>query len=90
VSEFQIDILSTMLRVIFLDRGEGNFTVSAAGRSFEHKLTGSGRWQTAEFKIAPSDITVRASSDLTLHMIEVESQKKRLLTRASRLEAANR
>jgi hypothetical protein len=69
-----------ILRVIYLDRGAGTFTVHAAGRAFSRTLASSGRWQTAEFKIDHADlmadpagahIAIQSTDDMTLHMIEV-------------------
>jgi hypothetical protein len=69
-----------ILRVIFLDRGAGIFTVHAAGRTFEPPLAASGRWRTAEFPIdraafvadpVGAHIVIQAADDLTLHMIEI-------------------
>jgi hypothetical protein len=64
------------VRVVFLDRGTGSFTVRASGREFTSKLGDSGRWRTAEFEVAPArfmdgDITAGGATDLTLHMIEI-------------------
>jgi hypothetical protein len=68
------------LRVTFLDRNEGTFTVHASGREFQAKLNGSGRWKTAEFAIDRAafsaggkgeDITITTGTDVTIHMIEV-------------------
>ena len=68
------------VRVIYLDRGASEFQVIAAGKKFEQKLTGSGRWKTAEFPIAGvsfqtgadgAQLLVTSAGDLTLHMIEV-------------------
>ncbi len=70
----------SVLRVVFLDQGNGTFTVHAAGRTFKGKPGGSGRWKTAEFEIESTaftadsngaDIVIDGDTDLTLHMIEV-------------------
>ncbi len=69
-----------ILRVTFLDQGDGAFTVRGAGRTFRNKLTGSGRWMTAEFEIVPASlgagadgahIAIEGDTSLTLHMIEL-------------------
>jgi hypothetical protein len=71
--EFAASLKSkALLRVIYFDRGSGTFTARSAGRKYERKLTDSGRWQTAEFQIDPGVIAISATTDLTLHMIEVE------------------
>jgi hypothetical protein len=71
---------SAVLRVVYLDRGAGRFTVTASGTTFEQALGGSGRWKTAEFAIdraafaanaGGASVVIEAESDLTLHMIEV-------------------
>ena len=68
------------LRVIFLDQSGGTFAVHAAGRTFHGQLSGSGRWKTAEFEIAPvsfaadadgAHMLIEGDTDITLHMIEV-------------------
>jgi hypothetical protein len=68
---------TSILRVIYLDRGAGTFTVTGAGKAFEQSLAGSGRWKTAEFQIGPgawksdAGIVISTGADVTLHMIEV-------------------
>ena len=67
-----------VVRLIYLDRGPGAFAVNASGRKLEEKMAGSGRWQTAEFKLDRArlcEITVEGNSDLTLHMIEVSRSR---------------
>ena len=68
------------LRVTYLDRNEGTFTVHASDREFKSKLGGSGTWKTTEFDIDRAAFAARADgahiaisgdTDLTLHMIEV-------------------
>jgi hypothetical protein len=68
-----------ILRVTYLDRNEGTFTVRASGREFHGKLGASGRWKTAEFEIdkaaftadGGAQIALRGDADVTLHMVEV-------------------
>jgi len=71
---------SVVIGVIYLDRGNGMFTVRAAGRKFEQPLGRSGRWRRAAFKIDrvsfasdgnSAHVTIVAAADLTLHMIEI-------------------
>jgi hypothetical protein len=65
---------TALLRVIYLDKGTGTFEVAAAGMKFQQTLGGSGRWQTAEFKLggaALEEIGISAAADVTLHMVEV-------------------
>ncbi len=72
-----LDGRKVTVRVIYLDRGAGSFTVRAPGGESTVKLGDSGRWKTAEFKVASArfaegpHIAIRGDSDLTLHMIEV-------------------
>jgi hypothetical protein len=68
-----------VVRVIYLDRGSGKFRIRACGGAFKRALTGSGRWQTAEFEVKAAKFTageahasIGAGAELTLHMIEVE------------------
>ncbi len=71
---------SIVVRVTFLDQGSGTLTVHASGQTLQHKMSGSGRWQTAALGIAPASlnaaadgahITIECDADLTLHMLEV-------------------
>jgi hypothetical protein len=65
------------LRVTYLDQGDGTLTVLASGRPLQSKLGASGRWKTTEFDISAASftsgapITVQATFDVALHMIEV-------------------
>jgi hypothetical protein len=70
----------TVVRVFFLDRGTGSFTLRASGKESTMRLSGSDRWKSAEFEVARAhftgpeevpDIRVGGDCDLTLHMIEV-------------------
>jgi hypothetical protein len=65
-----------VIRVIYLDRGAGEFHVAAPGAEFHQKLAGTGRWQTMERTLDPirgalAPIAIKTECDLTLHMIEV-------------------
>jgi hypothetical protein len=69
-----------LLRVTYLDRGTGVFTVQAAGREFRVQLGDSGRWKSVQFDIARGQLTanaagahlsIRGERDVTLHMVEV-------------------
>jgi hypothetical protein len=61
------------VRVTYLDRGTGAFTLRTAGQEFQAKLTATGRWKTAQFDAShsPADIAITADTLLTLHMVEV-------------------
>ena len=61
------------VRVTYLDRGTGAFTLRTAGQEFQGKLTATGRWKTAQFDAghSPAGIAVTADTLLTLHMVEV-------------------
>jgi hypothetical protein len=60
------------VRVTYLDKGRGGFTIGAGGRKFHQELKGSGHWRTAEFQAPhPEVIAVDGDTGLTLHMIEV-------------------
>jgi hypothetical protein len=69
-----------LLRVVYLDRGAGRFTIRASGKTFEQAVGDSGRWKTAQFDIDHAAITadgeiahiaLDTEGDLTLHMIEI-------------------
>ncbi len=75
-----LDGTKVTIRVVFLDRGTGSFTVRASGSQFTGTLSDSGRWKTVEFEVAHAKFTAEAIGahvaigsgvDLTLHMIEV-------------------
>jgi hypothetical protein len=64
----------------YLDQGDGALTLRAAGRTFPVALGASGRWKTAEFETVAGSwtadssgahIAIDATSEVTLHMIEV-------------------
>jgi hypothetical protein len=78
--EFARGLKKAAVRVVYLDRGAGTFTVHAAGREFPAKLTGSGRWKTAEFDANQpgAKLAITTDTELTLHMVEVvrKSDKK--------------
>lgn len=71
---------SLMLRVVYLDDGEGQFDVMT--RQWKHaiKLSNSGKWQVAQWPIRVTDIPQEAAAHitteaqkpgLTLHMVEL-------------------
>jgi hypothetical protein len=66
---FARSLKKATVRVTYLDRDGGTFEVLG----HQTKLTGTGRWKTAEFDVAqpPAEIAITASTDVTLHMIEV-------------------
>ena len=66
---FARSLKKVTLRVTYLDRGDGTFSVL----DHQTKLTGSARWKTAEFESTqpPAELGIVANTDLTLHMIEV-------------------
>jgi hypothetical protein len=75
-----MDGKNAKLRVVFLDRGVGSFTVRASGREFRGALGDTGRWKTAEFEIgsarfaadeAGAHVAIGSEGGVTLHMIEV-------------------
>jgi hypothetical protein len=68
------------VRVTYLDRNAGTFTVLASGQKFQTSLGDSGRWKAAEFPLdraafaadgAGAHLSVESDSSLTLHMLEV-------------------
>ncbi|MEI7865889.1 MAG: hypothetical protein WCI38_11000 [Chthoniobacterales bacterium] len=69
------------LRVTYLDQGDGEFDVRAAGRTFHTQCSDSGRWQTVAWDLsrpafgrADSDAHPRLDAigaDLNVHMVEV-------------------
>jgi hypothetical protein len=71
--EFARSLKKAAVRAIYLDRGAGVFTVRAAGHEFPAKITGSGRWKTAEFELdqPAAGMAITADTGLTLHMVEV-------------------
>jgi hypothetical protein len=70
---FARSLQKAAVRVTYLDRGAGAFTLRTAGQEFQEKLTDTGRWKTAQFDAShsPSGIAITADTDLTLHMVEV-------------------
>ncbi len=68
-----------MLRVIYLDSKSPQFTVVSTGGQFEVNGGATGTWKAAEFAVSAqgfagnsgADITIDASTEVTLHMIEV-------------------
>ena len=64
------------IKVTYLDQGSGRFTVRAGGKVFEKALGATGRWQTAAFEASGdlSSISLDATSDITLHMLEVNRE----------------
>jgi hypothetical protein len=71
--DFAHSLKKASVRVIYLDRGAGSFTLHAVGREFPAKLSSSGRWKTAEFEAnQPADeFAITVDTDVTLHMVEV-------------------
>jgi hypothetical protein len=72
-ADFARSLKKATVRVTYLDRGAGAFTLRAAGQDFQGKLTGTGGWKTVQFETRqpPADLAIAADSDLTLHMVEV-------------------
>jgi hypothetical protein len=70
---FNHSVQKAAVRVTYLDRGTGAFTLRTAGQQFQEKLTDTGRWKTAQFGAShsPAEIAIAADTDLTLHMVEV-------------------
>lgn len=70
---FSRSLKKATVRVVYLDQGAGRFALRAADREFPAELAGSGRWKTVEFDVNQPgiDLSITASADVTLHMIEV-------------------
>jgi hypothetical protein len=65
--DFARRLKGAKVRVTYLDRGEGTFTVGTV----KELLSNSGRWKTIELVAGPGDIRIGSDADLTLHMVEV-------------------
>jgi hypothetical protein len=66
---FARSLRKATVRVTYLDRGEGTFTILGHAT----RLTGTAIWKSTEFSLAqpPAEFGLTADTDVTLHMVEV-------------------